>query len=130
MLRFNKGDVYMREKKINNMRTPEEKEKIVKEYYKIGKTKVCNKYHISSSVIWNWIRKYERNGISGLKSNTGKSVGGNKGLHLKKPKNRIEELELELMKKEIEIARLKKGYMVKGVGAEKEFVTTFDRNTK
>ena len=29
-----------------------------------------------------------------------------------------------------EIARLKKGYMVKGVGAEKEFVTTFDKNTK
>ena len=34
------------------------------------------------------------------------------------------------MKKEIEIARLKKGYMVKGVGAEKEFVTTFDKNIK
>ena len=45
-------------------------------------------------------------------------------------KNKIEELELELMKKDIEIARLKKGYMVKGVGAEKEFVTTFDKNTK
>ena len=50
--------------------------------------------------------------------------------HLKKNKNRIEELGLELMKKEIEIARLKKGYIVKGVGAEKEFVTTFDKNTK
>ena len=37
---------------------------------------------------------------------------------------------LHVMKKEIEIARLKKGYMVKGVGAEKEFVTTFDKNTK
>ena len=34
------------------------------------------------------------------------------------------------MKKEIEIALLKKGYMVKGVGAEKEFVTTFDKNMK
>ena len=51
-------------------------------------------------------------------------------MHFKKPKNRIEELELELMKKEIEIARLKKGYVVKGVGAEKEFVTIFDKNTK
>ena len=52
------------------------------------------------------------------------------GLHFKKPKNKIEELELELMKKEIEIARLKKGYIVKGVGVEKEFVTTFDKNIK
>ena len=34
------------------------------------------------------------------------------------------------MKKEIEIARLKKGYIVKGVGVEKEFVTTFDKNIK
>ena len=52
------------------------------------------------------------------------------GLYLKKPKNRIEELELEIMKKDIEIARLKKGYNVKGVGQEKEFVTIFSKNTK
>lgn len=114
------------------MRTPKEKEKIVKEYYRIGQAKVCNKYSISRSVIWNWIKKYKENGLEGLKSQTGKAKYSNPhaGLHLRKPKNRIEELELELMKKEIEIARLKKGYMVKGVGAEKEFVTTFDKSTK
>ena len=75
------------------------------------------------------LKKYEEEGLNGLKSKTGKNSNG-KGFHLKKPKNKVEELELELMKKEIEIARLKKGYMVKGVGAEKEFVTTFDKNTK
>ena len=65
-------------------------------------------------------------------SNTGKhsSSSNHKGLHLRKPKNKIEELEIELMKKDIEIARLKKGYNVKGVGQEKEFVTTFNKNTK
>jgi len=42
----------------------------------------------------------------------------------------MEELELEILKKDIEIARLKKGYQVKGVGQEKEFVITFDKNTK
>ena len=42
----------------------------------------------------------------------------------------IEELEIEILKKDIEIARLKKGYMVKGVGAEKEYVTTFNKNIK
>ena len=52
------------------------------------------------------------------------------GLHLRKPKNKIEELKLEIMKKDIEITRLKKGYNVKGVGQEKEFVTTFNKNTK
>ena len=34
------------------------------------------------------------------------------------------------MKLEIENARLKKGYMVKGVGAEKEYVTTLEENMK
>ena len=116
----------------NNMRTPKEKEEIVKEYYLIGQAKICYKYNISKSVIWNWVKKYEEKGIKGLESKTGKSSGHheNIGLHLRKPKNKIEELELELMKKEIEIARLKKGYTVKGVGAKKEFVTILDKNTK
>ena len=116
----------------NNMRTPEEKEKILKEFYsgKIGRNEICKKYDISTSVFKKWRDNYEINGVEGLKSNTGKSNTGRKKSHFKKPKNRIEELELELMKKEIEIARLKKGYMVKGVGAEKEFVTIFDKNTK
>ena len=52
------------------------------------------------------------------------------GLYLRNPKSREEELEIELMKKDIEIARLKKGYNVKGFGQEKEFVTTFNKNTK
>ena len=117
--------------KMNNMRTPQEKEKIIKEYLscKSGFKKICSKYNISKSLLWQWIKKYEESGINGLKSKTGKNSNG-KGLYLRKPKDRIEELELELLKKEIEIARLKKGYMVKGVGAEKEFVTTFDKNTK
>ena len=116
----------------NNMRTPKEKEEIVKEFYLIGQAKICHKYNISRSVIWNWVKKYEEKGIKGLESKTGKSSCHHKnmGLHFRKPKNRIEELELELMKKEIEIARLKKGYIVKGVGVEKEFVTTFDKNIK
>lgn len=112
------------------MRTPKEKEAIVKEYYLKGQAKICHKYNISKSVLWRWIKKYEENGIDGLKSNTGKHSNPNSGLHLRKPKNKVEELELELMKKEIEIARLKKGYMAKGVGAEKEFVTIFDKNIK
>ena len=112
------------------MRTPEEKEIIVKEYLN-GESEVNlrSKYGLPSKIIYRWLKKYEEHGLEGLKSQTGKNSNG-KGLYLKKTKNRIEELELELMKKEIEIARLKKGYIVKGVGAEKEFVTTFDKNTK
>ena len=89
----------------NNMRIPKEKEKIVKEYYLVGQAKICHKYNISKSVIWNWVKKYEEKGIKGLESKTGKSIGTHKntGLHFRKLKNKIEEL--ELMKKEIEISR-------------------------
>ena len=117
----------------NNMKTPEEKEKIIKRYLN-GETiaELVREYQIGHKIIYKWLKKYEENGIDGLKSNTGKHnfISNHKGIHLRKPKNRIEELEIEIMKKDIEIARLKKGYNVKGVGQEKEFVTTFSKNTK
>ncbi len=119
--------------KKNKMRTPEEKESIVKRYLS-GETAVelAKEYGFYEKLIYQWINKYQKFGIEGLKSKTGKIVSNNnhKGLHLKKPKSRIEELEIELMKKDIEIARLKKGYNVKGVGQEKEFVTIFNKNIK
>ena len=115
------------------MRTPEEKEQIVKRFLN-GETaiKLAKEIETDRSKIYEWAKKYEKDGINGLISQAGKKSFSHKnmGLYSRKPKDRIEELELELMKKEIEIARLKKGYMVKGVGAEKEFVTTLDKNTK
>ncbi|MCI9281283.1 MAG: helix-turn-helix domain-containing protein [Bacilli bacterium] len=116
----------------NIMRTPEEKERIILEMINngYGFHTMSKKYDISKSVLSKWYYSYKEKGIEGLKSNTGKHNSLNTGLYLKKPKNKIEELELELMKKDIEIARLKKGYMVKGVGAKKEFVTILDKNTK
>jgi transposase len=116
----------------NNMRTPEEKEKILKEFYlgNLGRNEICRKYNISTRTLADWRIKYEESGIDGLKSNTGKSKGGNKGLGLKKGKTNEEKLKLKIMKLEIENARLKKGYLVKGGGDQKEYVTTLDENTK
>ena len=117
---------------MSNIRKPEEKEQIVKDLLenKLTWAQTCKKYNLSESVLYRRRTSYLEKGIDGLKSNTGKHHNPNVGLHLRKPKNKIEELELEIMKKDIEIARLKKGYNVKGVGAEKEFVTTFNKNTK
>lgn len=43
----------------------------------------------------------------------------------------IDELKHQLLKKDIELARLKKGYQVKGGGTEpKEFIILFKKNTK
>ena len=111
--------------------SPETKEIIIKRYLNGESPMMLSKeYDFTRQHFYVWLKAYQEKGIEGLKSNTGKNAVGSKGWHLRKPKNKIEELELELMKKDIEIARLKKGYMVKGVGAEKEFVTIFDKNIK
>ena len=113
------------------MRTPEEKEAIVLEYLKgcAGYREVANAHGVSGSLISKWIKKYRENGIEGLVSKTGRHSNPNKGKYNRHP-SEVEKLKKELLKKDIEIERLKKGYLVKGGGETKEFVTTFDANTK
>ena len=128
----------MRTKKKNMMRTPEEKEQIVLEYLQDKNPsgrKTAAKYDISYSSFCYWLRYYRKSGIDGLKSQTGKTKCSRKGnpyggLQKKKAKTREEELELENLRLKIEVARLKKGYQVKGVGSKKEYVTIKDLNTK
>ncbi len=124
--------MYKRNKEKNIIRTPKEKEKIVKEYRNTSITlrAIAEKYNTDISVINKWVNKYENFGIKGLESKTGKKKGGNKGQGARKPQNREEELERKIMQLEIENARLKKGYLVKGGGVQKEYVTTLDENTK
>ena len=116
----------------NNMRTPEEKEKIVQEIFngKHGFRESARIYSLSTKTLRDWMNKYQKKGLNGFKSQTGKKKGGNKGLGLKKGKTLEEELKLKIMKLEIENERLKKGYMVKGGGDRKEYVTTLDKNMK
>ena len=117
----------------NIMRTPEEKEAIVIEALENGPNATFKKYGISESLLHKWITKYDKHGIDGLRSQTGKTSHGFNhlaGLRNKKNKTREEELELENLKLKVEVARLKKGYLVKGVGSKKEYVTIKDLNTK
>lgn len=112
----------------NVMRTPEEKEKILLEYLINHKslTEISSKYNINLRLLKKWKSKYLENGIDGLQSQSGKQSKGRP----KKLVTREEELELKIMKLEIENERLKKGYIVKGDGAAREYVTTLDKNTK
>lgn len=125
----------MREKSKNTMRSAEEKERIVLESFKEGRNKTANKYDIHVRVLTKWRRRYQEFGLDGLRSQTGKTKNPNKGNHLsglqsKKSRTREEELVLENLKLKVEVARLKKGYLVKGVGSKKEYVTIKDLNTK
>ena len=119
----------------NVMRTPEEKEQIVLESFQKGRRKTAEKYGVSVRLLGKWRDKYRKCGIDGLVRQTGKTNNPNKGnpfsgLQNKKNKTREEELELENLKLKVEVARLKKGYLVKGVGSKKEYVTIKDLNTK
>ena len=125
----------MREKTKNTMRSPEEKEAIVLESFNMGCHKTAKKYDVHKSVLKRWRRKYRDSGIDGLRSKSGKTKGAGKGnpysgLRNRKNKTKEEELELENLKLKVEVARLKKGYQVKGVGSKKEYVTIKDLNTK
>ena len=116
----------------NIMRSPEEKEKIILEYIndKRSFSELGSKYSTTRNVIRKWYYSYTEKGLDGLKSRTGKKTGGNKGQGKRNLKTEEERLQLKIKKLEIENARLKKGYQVKGVGAKKEYVTIFDVNTK
>ncbi|MFA5409644.1 MAG: helix-turn-helix domain-containing protein [Bacilli bacterium] len=122
---------YPRHKKKNVMRTPGEKEEIINEYLdgSVGLRFVCTNYEISYSTLRKWVNTYQEKGIEGLKSNTGKSNSSSKG-RPKKASSKEEELERIIIKQQIEIERLKKGYYVKGVGQRKEYISTYKRNTK
>ena len=77
-----------------------------------------------------WVKRYREGGIEAL--NPEKLHPGNRfsALHSSKSLSENERLTLLVEKLQIENERLKKGYIVKGVGADKEFVTTKDLNSK
>ncbi len=118
----------------NNMRSLSEKEQIVLRCINenIPFKKIGDELGIADTTISKWVRAYEKDGIDGLKSKTGKCGSGNPyaALHNKKNLTEVERLRLKLTKKEVECERLKKGYSVKGVGRRKEYVIINKKNSK
>ena len=88
---------------------------------------VAREYGISSGMLSNWINKYIDGGETALSSKTGNPYAA---LNNSKALTEVERLRLIVAKQEVEIARLKKGYFVKGVGAKKEYVTGKEKTTK
>jgi len=82
-----------------------------------------------NTLICEWVRKYQQSGEEGLRP---KKPPGNPyaAIHASKSLSELERLRLLVIKQEIEIERLKKGYWVEGVGANKEYVTGYDKSTK
>ena len=93
----------------------------------LSKRDVLKKYCISSGTFDVWKKNY----LDGVLE-TGRKRSGNRfaALHTSKSMSKEERLELENLKLKIENERLKKGYLVKGGGVNKEYVTISDANTR
>lgn len=115
----------------NKKWSAEEKLRIVKRYFdeNIGRPALAKEEGIASGMIYTWITKYLSEGEKGLE-NKKKTGNHYAALYASKSLSEVERLRLLVEKQEIEIERLKKGYIVKGDGSNKEFVTTKDLNTK
>jgi transposase-like protein len=110
----------------NRKWTAEKKEQIVKRYLEgsISRTALIKEERISESMIQKWVKNYQESGIDGLISKTGQRGNPYAALHTSKDLSEIKRLQLQVAQLQVEVERLKKGYVVDGGGAKKEFVST------
>jgi len=85
------------------------------------------KYEVAQSVMIRWAKLYGEGLLETGRKRTGNPYSA---LHTSKSLSKEERLELENLKLKIENERLKKGYLVKGGGVKKEYVSIFDANTR
>lgn len=76
-------------------------------------------YSVGNGLVSAWVKKYLNEGEEALESHKGNPYAA---LHTSKSLSEVERLRLIVAKQEVEITRLKKGYWVEGVGANKEYV--------
>jgi len=94
---------------------------------KVPLMQIEREYSVSSGLVSTWVKKYLNGGEESLVSRSGNPYAA---LHTSKSLSEVDRLRLIVAKQEIEIARLKKGYWVKGVGVNKEYVTGSGENTR
>ena len=101
--------------------TREEKLKFVKLHLEDHKSllQIEREYSVNNSLVSAWVKKYLSEGEAALEPRKGNPYAA---LHSSKSLSEVERLRLIVAKQEVEIARLKKGYWVEGVGANKEYV--------
>ena len=103
----------------------EQKLTIIKRYYEehLSAGSLAKEYNADKSMICRWIRNYNQYGKTVFDSKKHGKGNPFSALHTSKSLTENDRLRLQLAKLEIENERLKKGYHVKGAGANKEFVT-------
>ena len=121
----------MRKGQKKRVWTPEQKSEIVHKHLDehISVRTLEREYTTDRSMICRWVKEYIAEGESAFipKGHPGNPFAA---LHTSKKLSELERLRLIVAKLEIENERLKKGYWVEGVGANKVFVTGRDKNMK
>jgi transposase-like protein len=107
----------------------EEKMKYVKLHLDehIALKQIEREYGIRKTLVSEWVKRYLQDGEEALEPRNGNPYAA---LHRSKNLSEVERLRLLVAKQEVEIARLKKGYWVEGVGANREYVTGSGKTTK
>ena len=108
--------------------TPKERLEIGRRVFAHALTKeeAAKEYDVTIPCIVNYVKEY-------MKANNIKPIPETSdSFETFKDYNEMskEQLIAELMRKDIEVSRAKKGYSVKGGGKTKEFITISDSNTK
>ena len=121
----------MRKGQKKRVWTPEQKSEIVHKHLDehISVRTLEREYTADRSMICRWVKEYIAEGESAFipKGHPGNPFAA---LHTSKKLSELERLRLIVTKLEIENERLKKGYWVEGVGANREYVTGQGVNTK
>ena len=111
--------------------TPEQKAEIVHKHLEehVSVRTLEKEYTADRSMICRWVNEYL---AEGEQSFIPKGHPGNPfaALHTSKKLSELDRLRLMVAKLEIENARLKKGYWVEGVGANRVYVTGSETITK
>ena len=107
----------------------EEKMKYVRLHLEkhISVRQIEQEYGIGHALVSSWVKRYLQDGEEALEPRNGNPYAA---LHRSKNLSEVERLRLLVAKQEVEIARLKKGYWVEGVGANREYVTGSGKTTK
>ena len=110
----------------------EEKVRIVERYYSgtVSRAQLVKEERISEGQLHTWIKKYDADGVEGLRPKTEHRGNHFAALHKSKDLPEMKKMQLQIAQLQVEVERLKKGYVTKGVGANKEFAIIKDLNTK
>lgn len=105
--------------------TAEEKLRYINQFQEshISQSKFAKEHRLNLSMFKRWMKEYAEQGEEGLASHRNRCGNRYAALHTSKTLDDMGQLQLRMAKLEADVARLKKGYLVKGSGSQKEFVT-------